>query len=67
MTNVLDAINELIKGINVAYARNAYSMQESRALLNAIEFIGDAVKNQQAQVQANQPTAGEVTPEDKPI
>lgn len=64
MTNVLEAINELIKGVNIAYARNAYSMQETRTLLSAIEFIGDAVKNQQTQANSS---VAEIAPENKPI
>lgn len=44
MTNLIDAINEVIKGVNIAYARNAYTMPETRTLINAIEFIVDASK-----------------------
>lgn len=72
MTNVIDAINELIKGVNAAYARGAYNMQEARTLINAIEFIGEAIKNQQAQTQAPSAQAAPATSadsntEEKPI
>jgi len=46
---VIDAINELIKGINLAYSRQAYTMVESRDILNAIEFLGETIKSQEAQ------------------
>lgn len=57
MTNVIDAINELIKGVNTAFTRGAYNMQETRTLINAIEFIGETIKNHQAQGQ------GQISPE----
>lgn len=44
---VIDAINELIKGTNIAFARNAYNMQEVRDIYNAIEFINETIKVQQ--------------------
>lgn len=70
MTNVIDAINELIKGVNAAYARGAYNMQEARTLINAIEFIGEAIKNQQAQAptaQAAPATSVDSNEEEKPL
>lgn len=70
MTNVIDAINELIKGVNAAYARGAYNMQEARTLINAIEFIGEAIKNQQAQAPAAQAapaTSADSNTEEKPL
>lgn len=45
--NVIDAINELIKATNIAYSRQAYTMAETRDIINAIEFLGDSIKNQQ--------------------
>lgn len=51
MTTVIEAINDLIRGVNLAFSRNAYSMQETRTLINAIEFIGDTIKSQQEQQQ----------------
>lgn len=56
MTNVIEAINELIKGINTAYARNSYTMEETHQLYSAIKFIKDAVQNQQ-QLQTPQTPA----------
>lgn len=47
---VIDAINELIKGVNVAYSRQAYTMLETRDIINAIEFLGETIKSQQQQV-----------------
>lgn len=42
MNNVVDAINELIKGVTNAYARGAYSMAEAHDLHEAIEYIKSA-------------------------
>jgi hypothetical protein len=49
MNNVIEAINELIKGVNNAYSRGAYTMSEAHSLHEAIEFIKNAAttKNQQ--------------------
>lgn len=60
---VIDAINELIKGVNIAYARNAYSMQEVRDIFNAIEFLGEVVKAQQANQQTEAPASAGDSPE----
>jgi hypothetical protein len=49
--NVIDAINVLISATNVAYSRNAFSMSETRDIINAIDFLGDAIKTQQAAAQ----------------
>lgn len=53
MNNVIEAINELIKGVNNAYARGAYSMAEAHDLHEAIEFIKVAASTpqQESQVQ----------------
>lgn len=47
MNNVVDAINELIKGVNNAYGRGAYSMAEAHDLHEAIEYIKSAANSQQ--------------------
>jgi putative aminopeptidase FrvX len=46
---VIDAINDLIKGVNVAYSRQAYTMSETRDIINAIEFLNETIKSQQQQ------------------
>ena len=52
MNNVIEAINELIKGVNNAYARGAYTMAETHDLHKAIEFIKNAANTtQQAEVE----------------
>lgn len=50
--NVIDAINELIKATNIAYSRQAYSMSEVRDIINAIDFLNEAIKSQQQINQA---------------
>ena len=52
---VVEAINDLIKGVNIAYARQAYNMLETREIINAIEFLNETIKNQQQAVQAEAP------------
>jgi DNA-binding transcriptional regulator YhcF (GntR family) len=49
---VIDAINDLIKGVNIAYSRQAYTMLETREIINAIEFLGETIKAQQQAVEA---------------
>lgn len=49
MTNVVEAINELIKGVNVAFTRNTYTMEEVHHLYDAIKFIKGTIENQQTQ------------------
>jgi len=44
---VIKAINDLIKGVNIAYSRQAYTMLETRDIINAIEFLGETIKAQQ--------------------
>lgn len=44
---VIEAINDLIKATNVAYSRQAYTMLETREIINAIEFLGETIKSQQ--------------------
>lgn len=52
---VIDAINELIKGVNVAYSRQAYTMLETRDIINAIEFLGETIKAQQQAEKIEKP------------
>lgn len=59
---VIDAINDLIKGVNVAYSRQAYTMLETREIINAIEFLNETIKVQQQQ-QQQQVVAPVETPE----
>ena len=61
---VIDAINELIKGVNLAYSRQAYTMIETRDIINAIEFLGEAIKGQQA-VQPMPPVEENPGPSEK--
>ena len=52
---VIEAINELVKGVNKAYARNgsnAYTMQEIRDIYNAIEFLAETIQSQTAAAAA---------------
>lgn len=53
MNNVIDAINELIKGVNNAYTRGAYSMAEAHDLHEAMEFIKNAASTPQQPVGTN--------------
>lgn len=51
---VIDAINEIIKGVNLAFSRNSYNMSEVRDIYNAIEFLGETIKSQQVATQETQ-------------
>jgi hypothetical protein len=62
---VIDAINELIKGTNLAFARNAYNMSEVRDIYNAIEFLGETIKAQQTPAQEAQPKESTSAQSDK--
>lgn len=53
MNNVIDAINVLIEGVNVAYSRGVYSMAETHDLHTAIEFIKKAANAPQPTTQEN--------------
>ena len=53
MNNVIDAINVLIEGVNIAYSRSAYSMAEAHDLHTAIEFIKKAANAPQPESQEN--------------
>lgn len=48
MKNAVEAINELIKSINIAQARGTYSLKEAYDAYNAIEFLNNIVATQQA-------------------
>jgi hypothetical protein len=54
MNNVIEAINELIKGVNNAYTRGAYTMAETYDLHKAIEFIKNAANPTQQAESENQ-------------
>lgn len=55
MNNVIEAINELIKGVNNAYARGAYTMAETHDLHKAVEFIKNAANpTQQAETESQE-------------
>jgi hypothetical protein len=54
MNNVIEAINELIKGVNNAYTRGAYSMAEAHDLHEAIEFIKVAASTPQQETQVQE-------------
>ena len=55
MNNVIEAINELIKGVNNAYARGAYTMAETHDLHKAVEFIQNAANpTQQAESESQE-------------
>jgi len=53
MNNVIDAINVLIEGVNIAYSRSAYSMAEAHDLHAAIELIKKAANASQPASQEN--------------
>lgn len=54
MNNVIEAINELIKGVNNAYIRGVYSMAEAHDLHEAIEFIKVAASTPQQETQVQE-------------
>ena len=54
MNNVVEAINEIIKGVNNAYARGAYSMAEAHDLHEAIEYIKSAASTPQQPMEATE-------------
>ena len=54
MKNVIEAINELIKGVNNAYSRGAYTMAETHDLHQAIEFIKNAANTANASKVENE-------------
>jgi len=45
--NVIELVNKLIEGVNLAYTRGAYTMAETHELYNAIESIKAIANNQQ--------------------
>jgi hypothetical protein len=48
MKNPIEAINELIKLVNIAQSRGAYSVKEASEAYAAMEFLNSAVANQQS-------------------
>ena len=62
---VIEAINDLIKATNVAYSRQAYTMLETREIINAIEFLGETIKSQQQAQQAELPIDSQENKETK--
>lgn len=62
MKNAIEAINELIKAINIAQSRGTYSLKESHDAYMAVEFLNTAVANQMA---ANQAQAAEAESSEK--
>ena len=55
MNNVIDALNVLVNGVNLAFSRGAYNMKETHDLHDAIEFIKQAVGTQQEQKETTPP------------
>lgn len=49
MKNVIDAINELIKGVNVAQSRGAFNLQEAHSVFEAIKYINSTIAASQNQ------------------
>jgi hypothetical protein len=52
--NVIDAINRVIEGVNLAYSRGAYTMAETHDLHVAIELIKQAANTPQQPVETNE-------------
>lgn len=66
MNNIIEAINELIKGVNNAYSRGAYSMSEAHSLYEAIELIkGAANSSQPTNQEVVSPESQEINKKDK--
>lgn len=55
MKNIIEAINELVRGANIAQARGTYSLKEAHDIFAAVEFINAAIANQQAAAAAPEP------------
>lgn len=54
MKNVIEAINELIKGANIAQARGTYTLQEAHDIFEAIKYINSTIAaSQQQTTQSN--------------
>jgi hypothetical protein len=52
MKNVIEAVNLVVNGVNIAFQRGAYNMKEVHDLHEAIEYIKQAV-NQSANAAPN--------------
>lgn len=61
MKNAIEAINELVRAINIAQSRGTYSLKESHDAYVAVDFLNSAVANQIAANQAAQTTEVEVS------
>jgi len=53
MKNVVEAINLVVNGVNLAFSRGAYNMKEVHDLHEAIEYIKQAVNTQQSPPVSN--------------
>ena len=51
MKNVIEAINELIKGVNIGQARGVYTLQEAHDIFEAIKYINTTISASQQQVE----------------
>lgn len=49
MKNVIEAINELIKGVNVAQSRGVYTLSEAHDIFEAIKYINNTIASSQQQ------------------
>ena len=59
---VIDAINELIKGVNMGFARNAYNMAEVTDIYLAIQFLNETINKAQQAVPAPPSSEEPTTP-----
>lgn len=55
MKNVIEAVNLVVNGVNVAFQRGAYNMKEVHDLHEAIEYIKQAVNQSANVVPTNEP------------
>jgi hypothetical protein len=62
---VIEAINDLIKATNIAYSRQAYTMLETREIINAIEFLGETIRTQQQAAELPASVENSSGPSDK--
>ena len=67
MKTIIDAINELIKGANIAQGRGVYSLKEASDVYMAIDFINVAITNQQQTTQTPIPPIVTDTTVDAPV
>lgn len=55
--NPVEAINQLMKGVQIAYSRKAYSMAEVRDIYESIEFLVELIKAAQPAEPAESTTS----------